>query len=737
MSLAGSRFDLAIRRQEQLGRLDNGKNVTPPLRILHLEDDKNDAELVQAKLDEEDLISDITRVETRADFISALDRGGFDIILADYKLPSFDGLSALALARKKMPEVPFIFLSGTMGEELAIETLKNGAFDYVLKQRLVRLAPAIRHALREAEEHAERKKAEKANEELSRQNELILNSASEGIFGLDLNGNHTFANSAAAQMLGYRVKELIGKNSHKTWHHSRADGSPYPEDECPITSVCKYGIIRRVTNEVFWKKDGTSLPVAYTCTPILEEDRLVGAVVTFRDITRRKKEEEELKKHRQRLGQLVDERTAELRTANERLEQQLLERWQIEEALRLSKEILGARVRLMEFANSHSLDEFLSATLDEVEALTGSTIGFYHFLEPDQVTLSLQNWSTNTLKNMCKAAGKGSHYDIAQAGVWVDCVYERRPVIHNDYASLTHRKGMPEGHAPVVRELVVPIFRGDVIKAIMGVGNKSTDYGARDIEIASQLGDLSWDVVERKRALEQLRTMSDELARSNSDLQQFAYVASHDLQEPLRVIGGFTNLLVRRYKGELDEKGREFLHYIAEGVLRMDALIKDLLEYSRVGTKGINLKHVDICRAVDEAVSNLRSAVEESGAIVSCDELPTVVADASQITRLFQNLIGNAIKFRGKEAVKVHVSAERKDKMWVFSVRDNGIGIEPGGLERIFAVFQRLHTREEYPGTGVGLAICKRIVERHGGSIWVESEPGRGSTFYFTIPDNL
>jgi len=167
--------------------------------------------------------------------------------------------------------------------------------------------------------------------------------------------------------------------------------------------------------------------------------------------------------------------------------------------------IMQARLRLLEFASSHSMDELLTATLDEIQALTGSTIGFYHFLEADQKTLSLQNWSTNTLKTMCTAAGKGCHYDIAQAGVWVDCVHERRPIIHNDYASLPHRKGLPEGHAPVIREVVVPIFRGNLIKAIIGVGNKSTPYDESDIEIVSQLGDLSWDITERKRAEEALK----------------------------------------------------------------------------------------------------------------------------------------------------------------------------------------------------------------------------------------
>lgn len=189
-----------------------------------------------------------------------------------------------------------------------------------------------------ARDITERKTAEKAIENLSRQNELILNSAGEGIFGLDLSGNHTFVNSAAAQMLGYRVRELIDKPSHKIWHHSKPDGSPYPETECPMYAACKDGIVRRVKNEVFWKKDGTSFPVAYTSTPILEGGKLIGAVVTFRDITERKREEEELKKHRKQLKELVEERTSELRAVNDELQQQILERKRIEEALLKSEE---------------------------------------------------------------------------------------------------------------------------------------------------------------------------------------------------------------------------------------------------------------------------------------------------------------------------------------------------------------------------------------------------------------
>jgi PAS domain S-box-containing protein len=526
--------------------------IKSSLRILYLEDNKKDVELAQAKLEEEGYICHLTHVETQADFVAALDKGGFDVILADYKLPSFDGLSALAIAREKTPELPFIFLSGAMGEEVAIETLRNGATDYVLKERLSRLVPAIRRAMEEAEEHRERKRSEKALEKLSRQNELILNSASEGIIGLDLHGNHTFVNSAAAQMLGYRARDLIGKHSHEIWHHSKGDGSPYPEAECPIYSVCNYGIIRRVKNEVFWKKDGTSFPVAYTCTPILENGKLLGAVVTFTVVTKRKREEEEVRRYRQLLRELVEEQADKLRR------------------------------------------------------------------------------------------GSGAERE--------------------------------------------------------------------------------------------LRLLTDAIAHSSTDLQQFVYAASHDLQEPLRGIAGFVKLLKKRYKGKLDAKADELFDLTTDGVKRMQEMIKDLLEYSKVGMKGINLKPVDFSLALNKAVLNLKTAIEESGAIVTHDELPTVMADASQINRLFQNLMGNAIKFPGKEALRVHISAERKDNEWVFSVRDNGIGIEPKAIERIFDVYQRVYAREEYPGASIGLAICKRIVERHGGRIWVESEPGQGSKFFFALP---
>jgi light-regulated signal transduction histidine kinase (bacteriophytochrome) len=242
------------------------------------------------------------------------------------------------------------------------------------------------------------------------------------------------------------------------------------------------------------------------------------------------------------------------------------------------------------------------------------------------------------------------------------------------------------------------------------------------------------DVSRIKQMEEKLRIYARELERSNKELELFASLASHDLQEPLRSVSGFTQLLKKRYKGKLDQTADEFISYIVDGAERMQRLIRDLLDYSRITSRGKPLATVDFNEALEAALVNLKSAIEESGAAVTSDQLPVVSADSGQIIRLFQNLIGNAIKYRGDSEPAIHVSAKRGDHEWFFSVADNGIGIDAQYYARIFQIFQRLHKRDEYSGSGVGLAVCKRIIDRHGGRIWVESDLGKNSTFYFTIP---
>jgi light-regulated signal transduction histidine kinase (bacteriophytochrome) len=245
------------------------------------------------------------------------------------------------------------------------------------------------------------------------------------------------------------------------------------------------------------------------------------------------------------------------------------------------------------------------------------------------------------------------------------------------------------------------------------------------------------DISARKKAEAHLLRKVEELNRSNEELGQFAYIASHDLQEPLRMVASYTQLLARRYTGKLDADADEFIAFAVDGASRMQRLIQDLLAYSRVGSKGKDLLDASSEDALQQALINLRGAIEASGALVTHDALPPVLADETQLIQLFQNLVGNAIKYQRPGTPHVHISAVADGgNKWMFSVKDNGLGIDPQYFERIFGMFQRLHKREEFAGTGIGLAICKKIIERHGGSISVESQPGQGSTFRFALAES-
>lgn len=292
----------------------------------------------------------------------------------------------------------------------------------------------------------------------------------------------------------------------------------------------------------------------------------------------------------------------------------------------------------------------------------------------------------------------------------------RRPFLDLEYG-----RADAEGNVRYISVSGHPVFDGDgKFKGYRGVGK---------------------DITERKRAEAALREANDslarkaqELARSNAELEQFAYVASHDLQEPLRMVASYTQLLARRYGERFDGDAKDFMGFIVDGATRMKQLIEDLLTFARVGTRGKEPLPVDCEAVLKKALANLRSAMDQSGALITHDPLPVVSADDFQLVQLFQNLIGNAMKFRGEETPRIHVGAAARPDEWVLSVADNGIGIDQQYFERIFVVFQRLHGKSEYAGTGIGLAICKKVAERHGGRMWVESEPGKGSIFYFTLP---
>jgi PAS domain S-box-containing protein len=277
------------------------------------------------------------------------------------------------------------------------------------------------------------------------------------------------------------------------------------------------------------------------------------------------------------------------------------------------------------------------------------------------------------------------------------------------------------------RDLVGRRKDGAEIPVEIGLKPIETEEG---MFVAASLISIS----DRIRTVKELRRTTADLERSNAELEQFAYVASHDLQEPLRAIEGCAQLLRERYLDKLGSLGDKLITHTIDGVVRMQALINDLLTFSSLETRGNLYEHTDCGAVLEVVLTNLSATVEETKAQITHDALPNILADETQLIQLFQNLISNALRFRGDRNPQIHIAAMRRKDEWQFSVQDNGIGIEPQYFERIFHVFQRLHTRREYPGTGIGLAVCKKIVERHGGRIWVESEPAKGSVFSFTIP---
>ena len=305
----------------------------------------------------------------------------------------------------------------------------------------------------------------------------------------------------------------------------------------------------------------------------------------------------------------------------------------------------------------------------------------------------------------------------------------------------------------IIRRVLWPISQLQKESEIIGAGNLEYRTG---INSSDEIGALSRafdqmkerlkattvsrdilakEVEQRQRAEQDLANQAQELARSNQELEQFAHIASHDLQEPLRMVSSYTQLLERRYKDKLDSDANEFIGYAVDGARRMQTQIKDLLSYSRVTTQANEIEATDCSDIFEKAVANLTAAIDESGAVVTRDTLPVAVpADASQLLSVFQNLIGNSIKYHSDQPPCIHVSAEETGPEWKFSFKDNGIGIDSEFTERIFQLFQRLHNKTHYAGTGIGLAVCKKVIERHRGRIWVESEPRKGSTFYFTLP---
>ena len=497
------------------------------VRVLIVEDSEDDALLLIRLLQQSGFQALFHRVQSEPEMEAALDEREWDLVLSDHNMPGFSSRRALELLRSRGGDIPFIIISGMIGEDAAVESMRAGAQDYIMKGHFARLVPAIERELREAKMRRDRTRDEKAMLEALRRSE-----------------EHARLALQAGQMA--------------TWEYVLPEG------------------------ESVWNE---------------QHYRMLGYV-------------------------------------------------------------------------------------------------------PGSVIPSYQAWASRIHPDDLADAESRFQRSLREGGEYKD---EFRVLWPDGSLHWMEARGVTDREAS---------------------GGRSRSCG------------VMIDVTSRKHTEEALRRTIADLARSNKELEQFAYVSSHDLQEPLRMVSAFVGLLRDEYRDRLDAKADEYIGYAMEGAVRMQTLIKDLLAYSRIGVHAKEMGVTDTRESVANALSNLKAAIEESNARITLDSLPVVTADGLQLTQVFQNLIGNAIKYRRVQVEpEIQVRAERKAGEWQFSVRDNGIGIDPRYAGKLFKVFQRLHTREQYEGTGIGLAICKKIVEGHGGRIWFESELGQGSTFCFTIPD--
>jgi two-component system, chemotaxis family, sensor kinase Cph1 len=506
----------------------------------------------------------------------------------------------------------------------------------------------------------------------------LINSISDEVWFADKNKKFTLANPSALHEFGLVSGGIDVEKMAKSLEVYCPDGSPRPIDEAPSLRALKGEIVRNLEEIV---KTPASEELQYrlvNASPVRDVNgNIIGSVSVVRDITELKQAEIELKETLDNLEELVEVRTKDLLLANE-YNRNLIET---------------------------SLDPLVTIGPDgKITDVNRATEEVTGYSSKELVGTDFADYFTNPKK------AKTGYQKVFQEG-------EVR-----DYPlKIKHRHGST---TPVLYNAsVYKNESGDVVGVFAA---------ARDITERQKAEDafrVYWESLE-----EQVEQRTEELAKSNADLKQFAYVASHDLREPLRMITSFLQLLERRYNDQLDEDANEFIGFAVDGAKRLDTMIMDLLEYSRVANKEIQFSDVDLEEVIDQIRSNLNVLIEENSATINYDLLPTIRSDENQMLILLQNLISNAIKYRSDETPQIDISAGKEADKYVFSVKDNGIGIEPQHLERIFTIFNRLHTHEEYEGSGIGLSIAQRIVHQHGGEIWAESNPGKGSTFYFTIP---
>lgn len=623
------------------------------LKIIMVEDSVDDAELIQYELKRCGFKFNAIVVTDSQHFLKGLVEFNPDIILSDFSMPTFDGLSALKLANEKAPYIPFLFVSGTIGEERAIDALKKGATDYILKDHLSSLGPKIKRALKETEERLEKLQAEKRLHKSENVRKLIMNTAMDAIVCIDKNGNIILWNKQAEDIFGWKEEEVLGKEMTK-YFISESYWQKHEKAFRQYINEAKTRALNKIIEVTAITRDQKEFPVELSIAYINEGDENFYCAF-IRDITVKKETESALKRSEERYHKMVEE-----------------------------------------------VKDYAIIFLDDAGNVQNWNLGaeyIYGYIENEIV---------------------GKHFSIFS------------PEQDNEQrlAKKLLEKAASNGNVSVEGWRV----KKDGTKFWAHVGITALhDEENRIIGFTR----VTRDLTRRKEAEIKLIKYAKALEKSNEELEQFAYIASHDLQEPLRMVTSFLSQLENNYKNQLDERAGKYIFYAVDGATRMRKMILDLLEYSRVGRKEYQFEKIDMNDLVQDVLLLNKNNIEETNSQVDIAPLPTIVGAITLLQQVFHNLIGNSIKYRKpNQAPLIKISASETKDFWKFSVQDNGIGIEPQFSDKIFILFQRLHNKEEYSGSGIGLSICEKIIANHDGKIWIEPNEN-GTTFHFTISKEL
>ncbi len=660
-----------------------------PLRVLHLEDDPDDSELVQAQLAAEGIACQVTRVESRAEFLAALERGEFDLILTDFSLPAFDGLAALDIAREKCPDIPFIIVSGTIGEEPAIETLKRGATDYVLKHRLSRLAPAVRRAMHEAGERAELRRATEALHASEKRFRALIEHSTDAISLLDAAGTVQYTSPATTRILGYAIDEFVGQSAFELLH---------PDDALRGAETFTQWLQQLGSSATaqfrFRHKDGSWRWVEATGSNLLAEPGVQSIVVNYRDVTERKQREREL--------EAIATIATALRAASTRAEMLPVVVNQVLGLLKAG----GAALALRDPATGETLIAFGSG--------------------------AWANWA-----GLRVPPGQGVSGHVMTTG---------QPYLNNDARSdlLIVRPGLIGDLRAIA--CVPLIAQGETIGALWA--GRTTDMVSEELRLLAAIGDIAANALQRAQIVETLEQRvaerTRELAEANERLTQldrlkskFVSDVSHELRTPVTNLTLYTGLL----EGGKPDKRDRYLAVLKEQAARLGHLVESILDLSRLELAGdrIALAPVDLNAAIESVVAAHGPGAEAKRldlTFVPHAGLPAVRGEFNQLALMISNLVANAINYTPAGEVRVYTRLDAARGEACLQVQDTGIGIDPDDVPHLFERFYRGRrvSQSDIPGSGLGLGIVSEIVDLHAGRIEVESVVGAGSTFRVWLP---